>query len=106
MSNITLREYVDLRFTNIDKSTVLALKSMDKRLDSMNEFRYQLKDQTALFLTKDYYEARHTEVLGQINDLKLSRATLEGKASAISMYTAIAISLVGLLIGLVNLLLK
>jgi len=100
--NISLREYIDLRFCEIDKSTRLALQSLDKRLDGMNEFRNTLKDQTALFMTKDYYEARHTELAKQVEDLKLSRAELQGKANVNSLYVAYLFSVISLLLGIIN----
>jgi hypothetical protein len=76
---ISLREYIDMRISNIeahiiasqkgmekatefaldakDKATEFARISMEKRLDSMNEFRQTLSDQAALFITRDQHEA-------------------------------------------------
>ena len=53
---IDLRSHFDtvinLRFEGIEKATDLARASMEKRLDSMNEFRDTLKDQASKFVTR------------------------------------------------------
>ena len=41
-----------------DRAVLVAQGEMNRRLDSMNEFRGQLKDQTATFVTRAVYEAQ------------------------------------------------
>ena len=55
--NIKLREYVDLRFAQSQLAIDKAEKLMSDRLASMNEFRAQLKDQAASFLTRKEHDA-------------------------------------------------
>jgi hypothetical protein len=56
---LTLKEYINDKFLSLEKSTENNRISMEKRLDGMNEFRSQLKDQASQFLTRLEYEAKH-----------------------------------------------
>lgn len=94
------------RFEAMDKAVSTATSSLDKRLDTMNEFRNTLKDQNATFLTKTEYDNRHTELSKQIEDLKLSRAEMAGKASQSSVNLAYAVTGIGLIISIVSLILR
>jgi len=62
-----------------DKAINNAANSVDKRLESMNEFRSQLKDQSSTFVTKEYYDGAHKDLSGQIELLKLYQANQEGR---------------------------
>lgn len=55
---VSLKEYFELRISDIDKSTKLAAETLEKRLEGMNEFRAQLEKQTGTFLTKENFESR------------------------------------------------
>jgi hypothetical protein len=56
---VSLLEYIkELRKADLE-SLNNAKASMEKRLEGMNEFRAQLKDQTAGFITRTEYQARH-----------------------------------------------
>jgi hypothetical protein len=65
----------------------------------MNEFREQMKDQTSTFITK----AEHSYVVRDIENLKLSRATLEGKADQKSVNTLHLIAIVSFIISALSL---
>lgn len=67
--SVSLRDYFDVRLLSVERSTELALAnvehatklaadSLEKRLDSMNEFRDQLKTQAGTFLTKESSESK------------------------------------------------
>lgn len=45
-------KYIDAQFENIRDNVNKALANMDKRMDGVNEFRGQLKDQVATFPTR------------------------------------------------------
>jgi predicted nucleic acid-binding Zn-ribbon protein len=72
---------------------------MEKRLETMNEFREQLKDQATTFITR----REHDILLSDIQNLKETRAMLEGKASQMSVNIAIVFSLIGMVISIVRL---
>jgi hypothetical protein len=103
---ISLKEYIDLRFKMIDKSTDLALSSLNKRLDSMNEFRTTLKDQTNTFLTKVEHEAVMKNIDSDIRILRESKAQLEGKASQSSVYVGYAFTAVAILMAIISLFIR
>lgn len=65
---VTMKEYVDMQaelnkewmqrlvqiqFDNVNDNVAKANAAMEKRLDSINEFRGQLKDQAGTFITRD-----------------------------------------------------
>jgi len=102
--SITLKDYLETKINNIEKAVSLAHAAMEKRLEGMNEFRDQLRDQTGTFLTREAYEAKHELLEKQVDELRLNRAMLEGKASQTSFYITLALSLIGLSFGLINLL--
>jgi hypothetical protein len=63
---ISLKEFINAKFEALEKSTELSRIGMEKRLDSMNEFRQQLKDQNSTFITK----AEHQIVITKIEYLE------------------------------------
>ncbi len=81
----------------------LASDNLKVRLDSLNEWRLQNKDERSNFMTRDYYEVRHQELQKQVDDLRLSRAALEGRASMNSVYVAYLFSAIGIIIGIIDL---
>lgn len=69
-----------------DKAVDLAQQAMDKRLDGMNEFRDQLRDQASTFVRRDQleafiaqYERAHTEVVMLIATEREERRANEGR---------------------------
>ena len=62
---VSLREYIDTRidalekrFTDINRATDLAAKSVEQRLEIMNAFREQLREQTNTFVTQIEIDAK------------------------------------------------
>jgi hypothetical protein len=138
---VSLREYIDLRIKNVEdatefarlameKAVELASNSMEKRLDSMNEFREALKDQSAKFITIDQHNTlikalddKYTELKDKINisvtkeqhdividQVKTNVNTLhdfqirqETKASMGSVLFVGALSIVGIAISVLSL---
>jgi len=108
-----LQENVESKLHAMDRATALALTTMDKRLEGMNEFRDALRDTTARLATREelaMQAARTAEcverVTGDINELNRYRAMMEGKASQSSVNLATLLSVVGLILALVSLALK
>jgi hypothetical protein len=64
----TLKEYMDQRFADIALAVTKAEETQDKRLDSMNEFRLQLRDQTGTFITRTEYEGLHQALIDKSDD--------------------------------------
>ena len=103
---ITLKDYIDDSIANIKESVKIAYASMEKRLEGMNEFRDTLRDQASKFITRLEMEAKFEVIQKQVDELRLSKATLEGKASQTSVMIALVFSIIGLAIGLIGLFLK
>ena len=53
-----LEKRMDQRFELMDKALTVALTAMDKRLDSMNEFRSSLRDQASQFADRKELDLR------------------------------------------------
>jgi hypothetical protein len=108
---VSLKEYVDLRFTANQQAIEKAERTMNTRLEGMNEFRDTLKDQASRFLTREevrlMIEPINTLVLKndeKISSLELTRAELAGKASQASVYIAWLISGIGIALSVLKLL--
>jgi hypothetical protein len=124
---------LEQRIASIEKATIIANATMEKRLESMNEFRAQLKDQTITFITRtDHdnlvakldvglkevkdgiqkfisraeYESQIEKLETEIKELQLSRANLEGKASQSSVAVAYILSGIGLLLSIIGVILN
>lgn len=51
------QEQINRRFSDLKEQIALAREAMEKRLDGMNEFRDQLRDQAARFINRDELNA-------------------------------------------------
>ena len=102
---VGLKEHFESRLIAIEKSTDLAANLIDKRLESMNEFRDALRDQTARFVTRDELDLKILRLADEVGNLKTFRDRLEGKASSQSVYIAYGIAVIGLALSIISLLL-
>jgi hypothetical protein len=84
-----------------DKALELAQRIMDKRLDSMNEFREQLKNAEGSFMTRSVYDARHELLQKQVDDLRLKGAEIDGKASQKQLQTTNLMATAALIMAVV-----
>ena len=55
---VTLRELLEARLEATEKALGLARVELERRLEGMNEFREQLRDQAARFITRDEFDMR------------------------------------------------
>jgi hypothetical protein len=71
-----------------DRARDVALAAMDRRLDSMNEFRNTLRDQQNTFLRTDQYSMSHENLAQQIaivrSDLTALRIKVETGSAAMT----------------------
>jgi len=105
------------KFDAIDKATISALASMDKRLDGMNEFRNSLADQSRLFIPRKEVDVVITGLENKINSLEVgivdrlkaledNKNLNTGKTSMIMLIMSVIIAVSGIAIGLVGHLMK
>ena len=97
-----IKSLMKSKYQTIEKSTDLATSVLDKRLDSMNEFRQALKDQQSTFVAKSEFDIMHQRIIEDIRMLREGKANLEGKASMTSVYISYAIALIALTISIIR----
>jgi len=68
-----LRDYIDTRFTALEKAILLAERNNEIRLEGLNEWRGQSKDQMSTYATKIEVDTLKESV----NTLRLERAEKE-----------------------------
>lgn len=99
--NLHMREVVE-KFKSSENALNLARESMEKRLDTMNEFRDALKDASASFMRKEEYESKHALLQNQVDDLRMFKSALDAKANQSAVNIAFLISVLGLLMGIIS----
>lgn len=97
---VSLREYLEAKINSVEKAIDLAREAMEKRLEGMNEFRAQLKDQASVLITRNEVDVQITRINTDIKLLNESKAKLEGKASQSAMNATIALSVAGLILSI------
>jgi hypothetical protein len=108
---VTLKIYTDTRLEalsdkmdNIFRLNQAAIDkneaAINQRLVLMNEFRAQIKDQTATFVTRSEQSLHEKFMAEQLRRLELSAAVLEGKASQSAVNRALAFSVISAILGL------
>ena len=110
------RRYED-RFKAIDEKTEISLRSSreaisksdaatEKRFDSVNEFRAQLKDQAATLLPRAEAHAKFGSLDKEIEELRKNFNVGQGKSMGINLVWGILVTLVFIAIALGGLLIK
>lgn len=110
---IAMERVNEIRFEALEKMLNYITDANDKAHTSMNEFRGVIGDQAKSFITRTDYETLRNSfdkdmdlTRKDIEDLKLSRAELAGKANQSQLTTTFIISLLGVLIGIIGIILK
>jgi hypothetical protein len=99
--NILTTQLFEAKLLAIATATELARAGIEKRLDTMNEFRQALKDANSRFLTRDEYSIMHEKVIDDIKTLRECNAESRGKASQNSVIVAYIIAVVSLIAAIV-----
>ena len=113
-THVTVREYVDAKFEDAlklfetkiaanEKAVDLASKTLSTRLDLMNEFRTQLKDQAGALFPRSEHESCMRAIDKDIRELRESRAELAGKASQKAVMVSVIIAVVSIFISIISL---
>jgi hypothetical protein len=103
---VSMRDYVDLRFSDMVRAVDKAEKTLGDRLASMNEFRDQLKDQAARFITRDELTLSLSPVCSELKGLKSIADRSAGAASVKQVLWAGLLGLGGLLLSIIDFILK
>jgi len=101
---VSLKEYTDKLITDLcqkinnqfddrDKATESAYRSMEKRLDGMNEFRESLREAQATYTTRREHEALIEKYDESFNELKESISKIQNELTGITVKIWIIISI-------------
>jgi hypothetical protein len=77
-ARIALSKYA-VRVDEYDKTSSVERAQLDKRLDAMNEFRAQLKDQAATLMTRSETEALIAGLLSDVRRLEIAAGQKAGR---------------------------
>jgi hypothetical protein len=99
----SVEELVETKLKAIEEARRLALSSMEKRLDGMNEFRQSLNDMRSSYITRETYDSRHEAIMKEVDELRLFRAAIDSKASQNSVYISYVVSALAIIGALVAL---
>ena len=108
--DISMRDYVDTKFTGLtglfetkimanEKAVELASRTLSARLDLMNEFRMQLRDQASTFFPRSEHEIYTRAVDKDIRELRESKVELAGKASEKSVAFTMIVAMIGIILS-------
>ena len=100
---VTLRDYMEARLEAIVATAKAAEKTLNIRLEAMNEFRDQISKERMEYLPRKEHEQIHAIMSEDIRMLRESKASADGKASMGAVYLSYAIAFVGILFGAINL---
>ena len=97
---VSLRDCVDLRFDQAQIAIDKAEAGIFVRLQSMNQFREALSEQSSHYITRIEHDALIQKFDADIRVLREAKATAEGKASQNSVYIGYALSAIGIPLSL------
>ena len=91
------KEAVSFALAAAEKAVIKAETAAEKRFESVNEFREQLKDQQATLLPRAEFQVQHDAVGDRIGVLERDAVAARGKSTGISSIGAV---IIGAFIGL------
>jgi hypothetical protein len=117
MSDVPLKEHlearvaaleraVDMNIAWLEKTRIGDREILEKRLDSMNEFRDALRDQSGTMFTRVEHEAYQKTVEADLRGLRGFQSTLEGKASQANLNVTFILALAAVVVSVTNLILR
>lgn len=99
-------EKTGLALTASEKAVSKAETATEKRFDSVNEFRGQLKDQAATLLQRNEADVKFNSIAKDMEDMKKAIAMTQGRSSGFNVSWGIAVSVALLAIALIGLILR
>ena len=83
---VSLRDYIEIRLTDMEKATNLAAENLKIRLESLNNWREQNRSERMEFITKENYENRHLLLENKIEGLQKFMYLLTGGLIIIEIF--------------------
>ena len=108
-SPVTMRDLDNLerlmlsKFADAEKATIIFNTALNLRMEGLNRAREEIKDNTALLVTRAEYEARREHVDGKVDDLMAFKNELKGKASQNSVILVATGTAISIAVGLISL---
>lgn len=96
----SLMEYMEYRFESLAIVSKITSDIMERRLEGMNKFRGQLKDQEQQYITQKEYVGYKEKMDSDIRILREYKAELQAKANQSTVIISIAISIISLFAGI------
>ena len=100
---VSLRDYMESRLESIRATMEATDKTLELRLQAMNEFREQIRDERNSYMPRVEHEHIHTLIQEDIRMLREAKATADGKASMGAVYLSYLLGLSGIIFGVINL---
>jgi len=91
---VSLKEYFDNRFEQNEKEVRLAADALNIRLEHLNEFRAQLRDQNDTFMTRAEYEGKHEALAVKIDGISKLVYMAVGACALVEIIIGIVIVLI------------
>lgn len=92
---VLLKELLEQRFDNMERTAGKTAEALNMRLESMNLFRDQLRDQAARFITRDELNAISKGRSDTITVIEQKLANLEGRLWAFGAVVLLVASVLG-----------
>jgi len=90
---------LDKRFEYIEKATIKTDSAAEKRFESVNEFRGQLRDQQNTFVTKNEINIRFENIEKKVDVLIGNIKSSEGKNNGIGLVWGVIIVVISFIIS-------
>lgn len=94
-----IEKLIKLRFQSAESALMLARETMETRLESMNEFRSQLTEQTKNFINRTEYDTKHMVLEERIANLdkrvqgvELLKADIQGRIWTLGVVVVLVIA--------------
>jgi uncharacterized coiled-coil DUF342 family protein len=100
---VSLRDYVDTRVASVIETMSATERSMEIRLEAMNELRDQINRERGTFITRSEHDTTHKSLDQEIQGLREFRSEVNSKASITSVYFTATCVLVSLVISVASL---
>lgn len=100
---VTLRDYVDARFSALCAEMAKSDEVMNARLAAMNEFRQAMSDQSKAYVTRAEVALQYKVYDEEMRESRDFRSVHQGKASQGQFWFVSVISVIGVLLGLIHL---
>ena len=114
---VSLRDHLEDKIATTDKATqarldaveqaaLVATRTLEKRLEGMNEFRAAMGDLSNRMATRAEVEVQNERIKADIKEFRTFMNTQQGKASQASVSWSMALGGIATVIGLISLYLR